>query len=126
MSGFRVKYLGLGSVWSLWKALSLIEPKMSQFYYRNCSLEAFLEDPSKIEVWKLLEYFWLLLDTYGCSWKLLGQFWLLLGTPGHFWLLLGTPGTSGSFWSTSGYFLKWIRQWGEERQRASASLQPNG
>ena len=125
MSGFRVNFLGLGSVWSLWKALSLIEPKTSSIYHRKCSLEAFFEDPSKMEVWKLLEHFWLLLDTSGCSWKLLGQFWLLLGTPGHFWLLLGTPGTSGSFWNTSGCFLQWIRQWGEERQRASASLQPN-
>ena len=47
-------FLGFGSVWSLWKALSLIEPKMSLIYYRKCSLEAFFADPSKTEVRTLI------------------------------------------------------------------------
>ena len=60
LGGFRVWGLthpklrfGL-SFWSFWKAPSLIEFKMSQIYYRKCFLGAFLEDPSKIEVWTLI------------------------------------------------------------------------
>ena len=64
---------------------------------------------------------WALMDVPGSFWASSGCSWALLGTPGHFWLLLGTPATPGSFWTISGCFLKWIRQWGEERQRASAA-----
>ena len=102
MSGFRVKCPGLGSVWSLWKALSLIEPKMSSIYHRKCSLEAFFEDPSKIEVWKLLEYFFLAAP--GHLWMFLEASGPVLAAPGHSWALLAAPGHSWHFWKLLEHF----------------------